>query len=56
MGRCVWRIVCRGNADTFDFIGVADIVVCIVKKIPSTYKPKNWVGVPLFLRFFENIF
>ena len=29
MGRCVWRIVCWGEAGTADFAGVDDIAFCI---------------------------
>ena len=40
MGRCVWRGVCRGEAETADFAGVTVMTAHIAKIIPSTYKPK----------------
>ena len=39
MGRCVWRIVCRGDGGNADYVGVADIAVYSAKIISATYKP-----------------
>jgi len=50
MGRCVWRIVCQGEAGTDDFTGVAVIAVCMAKIIPSTYKPNKWGRCPIVLK------
>jgi len=56
MGRCVWRIVYRGEAGTVDFAGVDDIAVYSAKIIPSTYKPKIWGGCPtIFKIIFKSL-
>jgi len=40
MGRCVWRIVYRGEAGNVDFAGITVMIAHIVKITSSTYKPK----------------